>query len=56
LAAGRARLRQRPKTGRPPHLDQAQWERLAEILARGAVSWCSPWSSDHVGAVTTSVQ
>jgi hypothetical protein len=31
-------LRRRPKTGRPCALDPAAWERLAALLARGAVN------------------
>ena len=36
--AGRAGLRRRPHTGRPPKLTAAQWGRLARILARGATA------------------
>lgn len=33
---GAARLRARPKSGRPPRLSAAQWRRLAGLIARGA--------------------
>jgi len=35
-AEGRAGLRRRPHTGRPPRIDDAAWARLAAVLARGA--------------------
>lgn len=34
--AGRAGLKRRPHTGRPPKLKPAQWRRLARMLAHGA--------------------
>lgn len=37
-AHGREGLRERPKTGRPTRLSEAQWRRLAARLARGAVA------------------
>ena len=33
---GAARLAARPKTGRPPRLSAAQWQRLAVVIERGA--------------------
>jgi transposase len=38
MADGRAGLRARPKSGRPPQIDDTQWTALRAILARGAMA------------------
>lgn len=52
--AGRAGLTARPKTGRRPALDAEGWERLARILAAGAVAAgfdTERWTLRRVAAV-----
>lgn len=53
-AAGRRALRQRAKTGRPARLNEAQWKRLATMLARGAVAAgfdTERWTLRRIGIV-----
>lgn len=52
---GRAGLKRRPHTGRPPKLKPAQWHRLTRILARGATAAgfdTERWTLRRIAAVT----
>src|SRR5689334_5901568 len=53
---GRAGLKTRPKTGRPPKISAAQWARLETELAKGAVAAgfdTERWTLQRVAAVAT---
>lgn len=53
-ADGRAGLKARAKTGRPPKIDAARWARLEAVLARGAVAAgfdTERWTLRRVAAV-----